>query len=56
MKRSKHLKVGPGGVRCNCCFPAPGSKDRRLEYRRAKRLDKKAAFKIEVLNMENNLK
>jgi hypothetical protein len=45
MRHSKHLKVGPGGRKCNCCFPAPGSKARKMEYRKAKRLDKKEAFK-----------
>ena len=54
MRRSKHLKVGPGGVRCNCCFPAPGSKARRLEYRKAKRLDKREALKIEQMEQVND--
>lgn len=39
MRRNKFLCIGPGGRKCSCCFPAPGSKARRLEYRRAKRRD-----------------
>lgn len=43
----KHLTVGPGGVSCPCCFPAPGSKERKAEYRRAKRREKLEAIKRE---------
>jgi len=43
---NKHLTVGPGGRRCNCCFPAPGSKDRRARYRIAKRRADREAMKI----------
>ncbi len=50
----KCLHVGPGGVDCNCCFPAPGSKARKLEYRRAKREEKREAMKIEEINQEEN--
>lgn len=49
MKHSRNLCIGPGGRKCVCCFPAPGSKARKLEYRSAKRLDKKQAFKAEEL-------
>lgn len=52
MKHSRNLKIGPGGRKCNCCFPSPGSKARKLEYRRAKRLDKREALKMEVVNKE----
>jgi hypothetical protein len=31
------LRIGPGGRRCTCCFPAPGSKERKAAYRTAKR-------------------
>jgi hypothetical protein len=37
MKPSRFLCIGPGGRKCSCCFPAPGSKARKAEYRRAKR-------------------
>ncbi len=47
---NKHLHIGPGGVNCNCCFPAPGSKERRLEFRRAKRSERREAQKLEKLN------
>jgi|ERR1700748_2640218 len=33
----KHLHIGPGGRKCTCCFPSPGSRDRRAAYRTAKR-------------------
>lgn len=44
---NKHLVIGPGGPRCSCCFPAPGSKDRALKFRAAKRKEAKAAWKCE---------
>lgn len=50
MKHSRNLCIGPGGRKCNCCFPAPGSKARKIEYRKAKRLDKREAFKAEYVN------
>jgi hypothetical protein len=38
----KHLReflsVGPGGVNCVCCFPAPGK--RKKDFRIAKRAEK----------------
>ena len=46
MKPSRFLCIGPGGRNCNCCFPAPGSKARKAEYRRAKR-----RFEIETRKM-----
>ena len=53
MKRVyKFLCVGPGGRRCNCCFPAPGSRARKLEYRRAKRRDRADAMRVERANMQ----
>jgi len=45
---NKHLTVGPGGVNCTCCFPAPGSKHRKLVIRKAKRAEAKAAWKAET--------
>ena len=45
---NKHLQVGIGGVNCNCCFPAPGSKARKLRIRKAKRDETKAAWKVET--------
>lgn len=40
----KHLAVGPGGKRCACCAPAPGSKALRQELRTAKRRDHQEAL------------
>lgn len=48
----KYLTIGPGGRGCSCCFPAPGSKGRKLEYRRAKKRMKKEAFKVEFSQMK----
>jgi hypothetical protein len=45
---NKHLQVGIGGVNCNCCFPAPGSKHRKMLVRKAKRDEAKAAWKAET--------
>lgn len=45
MKKSKYLRCGPGGRRCICCFPAPGSKERKAKYRKAKRAEKKDHLK-----------
>lgn len=56
MRYSRHLKVGPGGVRCTCCFPRPGSKARRALFRQAKRLDKREAMKIETENSDGRAK
>lgn len=42
----KHwLKIGPGGINCPCCAPAPGK--RRHMFRKARRNADKEAFKIE---------
>lgn len=53
MKQSRNLHIGPGGRRCNCCFPAPSSKARKIEYRKAKRQDKRDAMKIEQIAYSN---
>lgn len=53
MKHTRYLTMGPGGRRCICCFPAPGSKERKLEYRRAKKKDKREAFKLEMMNNQS---
>lgn len=46
---SRYLTIGPGGRKCNCCFPAPGSKDRRAQFRIAKRrAEREAAKEIEL--------
>lgn len=47
MHHSKHLVIGPGGRKCACCFPAPGSKERKAAYRRAKKIEKRLAIKLE---------
>lgn len=40
----KFLCIGPGGKKCNCCFPAPGS--RKEIFRTAKRKSQKEAQKF----------
>ena len=50
---SKFLCVSVGGRYCVCCFDPPGSKARRLEYRRAKRAAKREAMKVERENSED---
>lgn len=47
MNVKKHLTIGPGGMNCVCCFPAPGSKERKAEFRRAKRREQRTAIKNE---------
>jgi hypothetical protein len=56
MKHSRNLCIGPGGRKCNCCFPAPSSKARRLEYRKAKKLDRKEALRIEEMHASGRTK
>lgn len=48
---NKHLDVGIGGMRCVCCFPAPGGKERRILFRSAKRKEKREAMRLEEINM-----
>lgn len=53
---NKHLKVGVGGRGCPCCFPAPGSKERKQLYRSAKRLEKKDHTEREMQMAETEVK
>ena len=46
-KIKKFLSVGPGGMKCACCFYAPSSRGRKAKFRAAKRKEKRAAIKIE---------
>jgi len=48
----KHLDIGPEGMKCPCCFPKPGSKDRKTLFKQAKVKEKREAFRIEELNMD----
>lgn len=45
VNNSRYLKIGPGGRQCACCFPRPGSKDRRAQFRSAKRKAERAALR-----------
>ncbi|AGS80954.1 hypothetical protein [Caulobacter phage Cr30] len=47
MNHKKFLCIGPGGMNCTCCFPAPGSKERKYQFRIAKRKERREAFKME---------
>lgn len=51
---NKHLTIGPGGRKCACCFPAPGSKERAAEYRAAKRKEKQEAMKQAERDMQDD--
>jgi len=53
MKHTRFLCIGPGGRNCTCCFPAPGSKERKLAYKAAKRKEAKEALKIELQSIED---
>lgn len=44
----KYLHIGLGGRHCSCCFPAPGSLDRRKQYRKAKRKAEAEAIRIGI--------
>lgn len=48
-KVDRFLSIGPGGRRCVFCFPAPATKARKAEYRRAKRRSKREAFRVEMV-------
>lgn len=48
---NRYLNIGVGGRNCICCFPAPRSKDRRAQYRRAKRRADREAMR----NAENDI-
>ena len=53
-KVTKFLCVGPGGRRCPCCFPAPGSKTRKLLFRAAKRREAKDAKQMQAWEQSNS--
>ena len=46
------LPVGPGGTLCACCFPAPGSKGRKILIRHARRKAERIALKEQMDYME----
>ena len=46
-----HLKPGPGGRHCVCCFPAPGSKATRKKFKAAKIAERKAALKDQEIEI-----
>lgn len=45
---SKHLHIGPGGIKCACCMPPPGSPARKAAFRRAKRRESREAIATEL--------
>lgn len=51
----KLLCVGPGGMKCSCCFPAPGK--RKEVFRTAKRKSQReiSKFIAESVNSKENL-
>ena len=40
----RHLRLGPGGMGCTCCGPAPG-KDRKHALRMAKKRERREAMR-----------
>jgi len=47
----KYLRVGPGGMNCNCCAPAPGK--RKQLFRSAKRREEHDAVMIEAAEWQD---
>lgn len=45
--------MGPGGMRCSCCYPAPG-KGRKVLERTFKRREKMNAMKTAMKEMLDN--
>lgn len=43
----KFCRVGPGGWKCACCAPPPGSRDRRILMRRAKKQAAREDFALQ---------
>jgi hypothetical protein len=50
-----HLRTGPGGLNCPCCFFKPG-KIRKKAFRSARRRHKLAELKNERRNYDGNFK
>lgn len=48
----KTLCIGPGGFKCACCFPAPGSKTRRKAFKVARRKEAREHLKREFNLMD----
>jgi hypothetical protein len=46
---SKHLHIGPGGMKCSCCFPGRGTRSRKLAFRAAKRKDTRESIRYEAV-------
>lgn len=51
---NKHLHIGSGGLHCTCCFPAPGSRDRRSQFRKAKRKAQREAMREAYAELEEH--
>jgi hypothetical protein len=43
-QKHKHPTSGPGGFKCPCCFPKPGSKHRHELFKKAAREDTEDAL------------
>lgn len=50
----KFICAGPGGMKCSCCFPAPGK--RKAEFRKVKRRERLEAMRIERREYDGNFK
>jgi hypothetical protein len=49
----KILDVGPGGIRCSCCAPAPGSHARKKLFRQARRKAKELDIQERLADIED---
>jgi hypothetical protein len=43
----KHAKVGPGGIKCACCGPAPGKERKELRRLARRRLKQELARELQ---------
>jgi hypothetical protein len=47
MKKREKFSCGPGGMDCVCCFPAPGSKERRYLIKANRRNEERQDFRCQ---------
>jgi len=48
LKRQTRKEIGPGGINCNCCGPAPGKERRNLRRRARRRLKQMDAIEAKL--------
>lgn len=50
----KFLSVGPGGMKCACCFPAPGKRKEKFRTAKRKAQRETSRFIAESVNSREN--